>query len=666
MSDPLPLSDNPNFEHLRDIIQSGNCVLFLGAGVSMDSGAPTGGQLTQELSKSYFPTEPAYTDLGLVAEAIDAGPGRRDLNSWLTQRFKGLTPQGALLSIPTYHWKSIYTVNFDELLEAAYEQVPNARQRLRPFYSSKDQMEGLGPDEVRYYKLHGSISRANSDDGRLVLSADDMLGVGESRQRFLNRLYDDLHEYTLFYVGFGRLDLDFRQIIAMVEKAASNPQDLRRSYALQPSLTPSQVITWEKKRVTLIGAKAAPFFEELNTALPEWARYAPENPPTAPPVSSFTQKFPQVTQHLMLDVARNYEIIDERIKAVEPNTEEFFVGAQPNWGLIASGADAKRDLSDEIMGVVLKDEHLDRGDVQCVLIHAEAGSGKTTLLRRIGVDLALSWHRIVVSLKSIGRIEFVPLERLAQATKKRIYLLIDDATDSAGDLSKLLNKAKHAKTKLTVITNARSNEWRDASVDYNLEGIEQFELKPLSRREIDGVLITLADHNALGHLNEVSYEAQVAAFEKSADKQLLVALREATVGKNFDEIIIDEFDNIPSPDGQKAYLLVAALHRFGIPTRAGLLHRALHLPLKEVGRKVLDPTAKIIIVQQPIGDEDIYYTTRHPVIADIVFDRKLMNERRRREYYEELVTNLDLGYSSDLNAYNKLSRGKNKQLLRDF
>jgi hypothetical protein len=95
----------------------------------------------------------------------------------------------------------------------------------------------------------------------------------------------------------------------------------------------------------------------------------------------------------MLDVARNYEIIDERIKAVKPNTEEFFVGAQPNWGLIASGADAKRDLSDEILGVVLKDEHLDRGDVQCVLIHAEAGSGKTALLRRIGVDLALSWQR---------------------------------------------------------------------------------------------------------------------------------------------------------------------------------------------------------------------------------------------------------------------------------
>jgi tetratricopeptide (TPR) repeat protein len=145
-----------------------------------------------------------------------------------------------------------------------------------------------------------------------------------------------------------------------------------------------------------------------------------------------------------------------------------------------------------------------------------------------------------------------------------------------------------------------------------------------------------------------------------------VALREATVGKNFDEIIVDEFDGIPSSDGQRAYLLVAALHRFGIPTRAGLLHRALRLPLKDIGRKVLDPTTKVIIVQQPIGNEDIYYTTRHPVIADIVFDRKIKNERRRREYYEELVKNLDLGYSSDLNAYNKLSRGKNKQLLRDF
>src|SRR4051794_19416846 len=97
MSEPAPLSADPNFERLRDIIQSGNCALFLGAGVSMDSGAPSGPGLAQELSESYFPSEqPPYKDISLVAEAIDASAGRKDLNSWLIQRFKGLSPKGAL------------------------------------------------------------------------------------------------------------------------------------------------------------------------------------------------------------------------------------------------------------------------------------------------------------------------------------------------------------------------------------------------------------------------------------------------------------------------------------------------------------------------------------------------------------------------------------------
>src|SRR5579884_273025 len=415
MPDAFNLSETPAFQRVVEIVQSGECVLFLGAGVSIDSGAPSGKQLAGELSATFFPNEPPTDDLGATSEAVDAVYGRKELNQFLVERFRGLRPQGALVSIPTFHWKSIYTVNFDLLLEGAYAQCAQRAQEVRPFYSDKDQLSRLQPGEVPLYKLHGCLSRANSREGRLTLTPDDFAAVGEARQRFLHRLLEAVSDYTILYVGFGRADPDFRQILHDVERAASNPSDLRRSYALQPGFLESQRMTWEQRRVTLLDAAAGPFFQALDRALPAWARYAEPESTTPEPEQSILRRHPKLTPSILADIERNFEVIDERIAAQAPNVDEFFLGAQPNWGALVARADAKRDIEDRIVSSVIQDEHLDVEGVQYVLIHAEAGSGKTTLLRRIAVDLALTWDQVVVAAKPFGTLEFLSLERLAAA-----------------------------------------------------------------------------------------------------------------------------------------------------------------------------------------------------------------------------------------------------------
>jgi tetratricopeptide (TPR) repeat protein len=435
---------------------------------------------------------------------------------------------------------------------------------------------------------------------------------------------------------------------------------------MQPGHTAPEQRRWEQDRVQLFDIKAADFFEVLKSSLDPEDRY--RRPLTAGPVSARPLLLlkPNLTPSVLAQVDRNFEVLDEAIRRQPPNSVEFFLGSPPNWGTIAGNVDAARDIADDVLNAALVDPLTDRGGPKLIVVHAEAGTGKSTLVKRIGVDLALTWKQTVLALKPYGALDLVDVEPLARQLMERLYVLVDDATDIVRELSKFLREAATAGVKVTVIAGARTNEWRDAQEDYAFPAVEEYEVGVLSRPEIERILSTLEKNHALGLLAGAGKEAQIAAFETRAEKQLLVALREATEGKKFDDIVVDEFSSVPSPDGQRAYLLICSLHRFGVFVRAALLYRALNIPLADLKQRVFDPTAKIIVARQTIGDPESYYSARHQLVADIVFDRVVNSERRRLEYYTDLIKHLDIGFASDADAFRKLTRGKNKALLRDF
>ncbi|MCO5216698.1 MAG: hypothetical protein M9953_02915 [Thermomicrobiales bacterium] len=377
-------------------------------------------------------------------------------------------------------------------------------------------------------------------------------------------------------------------------------------------------------------------------------------------------RFPKIEATLIQQLTENFEIVDFSIREQEDNAGEFFMGGLANWGLVGQGIGAERDVEDSIIADSLRDVALDDGRVDVSLIHAEAGSGKTTLLRRVAASLSLEWDQVVLALKPFGEIDLLSVERLAGVTGRRVFVIVDDAANYSREITEVAKAANRAKSRVTLLLAERTNEWREATYDFDVLVDREYELAPLSYKEIGRILDELEKHDALGMLSGWDRADQVAAFTQRADKQLLVALKEATAGKRFDDIITDEYENIPTSEGQRAYLLVASLHRFGIYTRAGLLHRCLDIPISRLGDLVLEPTEKIIVSRTPLNGEDAYYATRHPLIAEILVDRKLVSDRRRLDFYSDIIQHLDLGYSSDADAFRRLTRTNNRKILRDF
>src|SRR3990167_4643971 len=85
-------------------------------------------------------------------------------------------------------------------------------------------------------------------------------------------------------------------------------------------------------------------------------------------------------------------------------------------------------------------------------------------------------------------------------------------------------------------------------------------------------------------------------FILTADHQLLVALHEATLGKSFDEIILDEYNRIVPDEAKLLYLDVCTLHRFKVGIRAGLLSRVSGITFDYFGRLLILPLEHVVFV----------------------------------------------------------------------
>ena len=124
-------------EELCKYIISGNCVLFVGAGASIEAGAPSAQEMSRELSKKYLNGKHQEEPLIKVASYIETKPGlgRRLVVDYLINRLSPLKPSKAHLLLPNFRWSAIYTTNYDTLIEQAYERVS---VKYKPIMSSCD------------------------------------------------------------------------------------------------------------------------------------------------------------------------------------------------------------------------------------------------------------------------------------------------------------------------------------------------------------------------------------------------------------------------------------------------------------------------------------------------------------------------------------------------
>ncbi len=207
-------------------------VIFVGAGVSKNSGIPTWGQMVQVFAKEIdYPTKgrlatEEYIRIPQYYYCLDESENHAAYYSLIKSMIpKNIQPNLLDKLIVSLRPKHIVTTNFDTLLD----QVAQGYEIVR---EDRDLLTGMSAHYL--LKLHGDISQPE----KLVFKEDDYLRYSHTHRLMETFLKSLLIDHVFLFVGYSLNDYNLKTFVSWIDYIAQEMQvkkEMHRNYFLSSS-----------------------------------------------------------------------------------------------------------------------------------------------------------------------------------------------------------------------------------------------------------------------------------------------------------------------------------------------------------------------------------------------------------------------------------------------
>jgi len=589
-------------------------------------------------SSSAFSESGAGYSLREFTGILEEKHTRSRLIEALRKPFESLRPTGSLLNLPLYKWKSIFTTNYETLVEQCYQRC---REPLTVYESNFDFTMHGRTDAVQLFKLHGSINKDVSDGNaaRIILTDNDYDVTQDFRERLYDRLRADISEANLIVIGHSLADEHIREIANRAAEIAAKTGGIGRITLLMYTADANRALLWEKRGIRVCFGGLDEFFAAMSNKLPA----------TVPAYSETGHPFDRSLglHPVTIDVAHAL--------TEESDSVRMFNGWPATYADIQSGLTFNRTVVSEIV------EPLE-GSALCAVILGPAGIGKTTAARQALISLGergyVGWEHKDDFLLQVN--EWLSVAETLQASGTRGVLFVDDAHSHLYELTHLLDAlyTKRVDALKIIVTSSR-NHWnpRVKSAVFYKAG-RDYSMGKLSSVEIEG-LLNLVDSNPCVRSLVGEDFSGFSRFEKRrrltvrCESETFVCMKNIFSTEKFDDIILREYALLRQ-ELQDVYRLVAAMESSGIRVHRQLVIRLLGIPSETIAGVLNGLTD--IVTEYPINQrEGIYgWRGRHSIISEILTYYKFHDSAQIVELFDKVVDAISPTYDIEVRTIREM------------
>ncbi|WP_158667353.1 SIR2 family protein [Agrobacterium bohemicum] len=648
-------------DELISAVREGRAALFMGSGASrgatgFESGnVPDGQGLADILAERLLP--PQYKGLNLK-RVYDLCCNQRDVRTVqkiLFDLFDPLQPAEFHRLIATFPWAGLLGTNYDQVIEKAYEQEPKAIKRVEVNTKDGDgATDRVGTDGILYVKLHGCISRHSETKPPMIASTEQYIRYNDGRLGQFGTFLEWAKSKTIIFAGYSFDDSNLR---GLLEDIIAEGDNRPRHYIVNKGVLELEADYWRERRVIAIDSTFENLLKTLDVSIPyELRKLGTLTESSGTSFRRFvTDPVKRESESLQRYLSTLIEHVPPELDAPSVDPKSFYSGFDLGWGPIAADLDVQLPLVDQILKAEIISS-VKRSSQPIVLIKGHAGSGKTVALRRICFEATKREGKVCFF---VGRRHLIDVERFDEIftlTNLPVFLFVDSISSHRLKIVELVARANRLKAHLVIVATETFSMWNSHCEE--LEPLVQsaYEMTYLSQKAISLLINKLEQHNSLGNLINLPEDKRAHELEHKFGRQILVALLEATHGAPLQEILVQEYHGIASPQSRLLYLDICSLHRFGTPVRAGLISRIHDIDFEDFAGKFLKPLEQIVILREDKRSGDYVYEARHSHIADEVYHGILKTEDSRFDNFIRVVGKLNPNFSYDLEVLAKIIR----------
>lgn len=654
--------DSQFLSQIFEKIFNKNAIAFLGAGASVTNKK----YLSQELIDLYqarISKDFGTTDIIKFVDILQATPGQRrgDFDAFVIDQLRKLEPNLGHEIFVTIPWKQVITTNYDTLVEEASDTVLGKSKTHFNLHvvRNKRQLEyHKNENEITYIKLNGC--KTDLSEYPLVFSSEDF----EKQKPYYNKVLTPFKTYSneIIYIAFGYSFSDPFSEILLEKIASSDVRAKRTLYCVDPYVNDDRLGYLESKQISLVKMS----FDEFLAAYERW--FEENNRNYLKTLQKFTN--PDNTNikleiHSRLYLDNNIiQLKDDYKTAHKLKKADFYFGEEPTFQVVVDNFDVIKRHQLEIITKILKDSIAEKSKTtipKLILLNGDFGCGKTTFtLRAIREFLKNSENTLAFEITRPLNIMRGYLSRIVEESSATQFIFYCDniETDSIfkafNEIRIDLASEQYSNLTIVFISSIRQNILEKFKNNNKLEIKNCLEVPfdPLySRSELIQLVENLKEVGILSFRDIPERNAIIKEILGKYKGDSFITLYKLIENGTHHKLLEKAYDEL-SVDVKNAFKITALVHRFGMACPVSIVKNSLRdYEWKEFTDKIIRGDGKRILFQETrstMRDEpDLYFLTKHPVIADALV-KTVMKNSEKNALYKSIFSSLSF---SDFNAW---------------